>query len=42
VAYSATQVVSPAITTVWYGLCANSTIIAGTYSVSVTYTAVTN
>jgi hypothetical protein len=29
-------------TTVWYGLCANDSVLSGTYSVSVTYTAVTN
>jgi hypothetical protein len=29
-------------TTVWYGLCANSTVPSGSYSVTVTYTAVTN
>lgn len=29
-------------TTVWYGLCADSSVPADTYSVTVTYTAVTN
>lgn len=34
---------NPAIdTTVWYGVCADASIPAGTYSTTVTYTAVTN
>lgn len=34
---------NPAVNaTVWYGLCANSSVPADTYSVTVTYTAVTN
>lgn len=34
---------NPAVaTTVWYGLCADSSIPAGNYSTTVTYTAVTN
>ena len=46
---AATQVASSggpanpaATTTVWYGLCADSSVPAGNYSVTVTYTAVTN
>jgi hypothetical protein len=31
-----------AVTTVWYGLCADSSVPSGNYSVTVTYTAVTN
>jgi len=31
-----------ATTTVWYGLCADSSVPSGGYSVTVTYTAVTN
>jgi hypothetical protein len=34
---------NPAVgTTIWYGLCANSSQPSGSYSVTVTYTAVTN
>lgn len=34
---------NPAVqTTVWYGVCANTTTASGAYAVSVTYTAVTN
>jgi hypothetical protein len=34
---------NPAVgTTVWYGLCADSSVPAGNYGVTVTYTAVTN
>lgn len=34
---------NPAVdTTIWYGLCADSSVPADTYSVTVTYTAVTN
>lgn len=34
---------NPAVgTTVWYGVCADSTVASGTYTTTVTYTAVTN
>jgi hypothetical protein len=40
---SSSGVANPAVsTTVWYGVCANSSVAAGSYSVVVTYTAVTN
>lgn len=40
---SSSSAANPAVsTTVWYGVCANSAVAAGTYSVTVTYTAVTN
>jgi hypothetical protein len=40
---SSSSAANPAVnTTVWYGVCANTTIPAGTYSTTVTYTAVTN
>ncbi len=40
---SSSSAANPAVnTTVWYGVCANSAVTAGTYSVTVTYTAVTN
>lgn len=38
----ATSITSPDATTVWYGLCANTSIPAGTYSSDVIYTAVVN
>jgi hypothetical protein len=31
-----------ATTTAWYGVCANSTVPSGTYTTTITYTAVTN
>jgi len=40
---SSASAANPAVdTTVWYGVCANSAVPSGTYSVTVTYTAVTN
>lgn len=40
---SSSNAANPAVnTTVWYGVCANSAIPAGSYTVTVTYTAVTN
>lgn len=40
---SSSSSADPAVnTTVWYGLCANESTPPGTYSVQVTYTAVTN
>jgi hypothetical protein len=40
---SSASAANPAVnTTVWYGVCANSTVPAGSYTVTVTYTAVTN
>jgi hypothetical protein len=40
---SSNTVANPAVeTTVWYGLCADSSIESGTYTVDVTYTAITN
>lgn len=40
---SSNSIANPAVsTTVWYGVCANSSAAAGNYSVVVTYTAVTN
>lgn len=40
---NASSAADPAVDTpVWYGLCANSTQASGTYTVQVTYTAVTN
>lgn len=33
---------NPAVTTVWYGVCADTTIPAGTYTIDVIYTAVVN
>jgi len=34
---------SPAVTTnVWYGVCANTSVTSGTYTLQITYTAVTN
>ncbi len=40
---SSSSAANPGVTTdVWYGVCANSTIVPGTYTVQVTYTAVTN
>lgn len=40
---SSSSIANPAVsTTVWYGVCANAAVAAGTYSVTVTYTAVTN
>jgi hypothetical protein len=29
-------------TTVWYGVCADSSVPAGSYTTTITYTAVTN
>jgi len=42
VAYSASPANPAQDTKVWYGICANSSIPAATYSVTVVYTAVTN
>lgn len=40
---SSSSAANPAVnTTVWYGVCANATIPSGTYSATITYTAVTN
>jgi hypothetical protein len=40
---SSSGAANPAVnTTVWYGVCANSAVPAGSYTVTVTYTAVTN
>lgn len=42
VAYSSGPANPAQSTTIWYGICANATVTAGSYSVSVMYTAVTN
>jgi hypothetical protein len=40
---SSSSAANPAVnTTVWYGVCANATLPSGTYTTTVTYTAVTN
>lgn len=40
---TSTVAANPAVSTdVWYGVCANTSVISGTYTTQVTYTAVTN
>jgi hypothetical protein len=42
IAYSASPANPAANTTVWYGVCANASLLAGNYAATVTYTAVVN